>query len=404
MRTFVTALGAVSPYGPGAARLWDAARNGEDALRPVTRFDASPYRNTLGGEVPDHPAFDPLFAQGHDRAVVYVLSALDDALDTAATAASRPPAGKIGIVLGTNFGPMRAGEAAFAHRAAHPDDPAADLSGFLAGSVLDAAADHLRTRGLSVGDDAPRAMLSLSCASGAAALATALAWIRAGYVDTVLAGGFDELSETAFAGLSALRAISRDTVRPFDQGRDGTIFSEGAGVFLLESDAATARRGATPLAVLAGAATNNDAYHMTAPDRSGAGIVAVTRAALDDAGLPPDAIDHVNLHGTGTPYNDQIETLAMKTVFGEHAGAMAFTANKSLFGHAMGAAGALEAAITVCSIRDGCVPPTIRSRTPDPALDIPLVRDRALDRPLRAAQSNSYGLGGTNASVVFARP
>jgi 3-oxoacyl-[acyl-carrier-protein] synthase II len=251
--------------------------------------------------------------------------------------------------------------------------------------------------------DGPDAIVSLSCASGVGALAVALEWMRAGKVDRALAGGFDELSETAFAGLSALRAISRDTIRPFDKDRDGAIFSEGAAVFALESGAAfRARGGDKPLAWLAGRGLTNDAHHMTAPETTGAGVARAMRMAIADAGLPPEAISHVNLHGTGTPYNDKIETLALETVFGAHTAKVVCTANKSLFGHAMGAAGALEAAATVLALRHGLIPPTIHCREKDPALGLD-VAFSPREGDFRAALKNSYGLGGANAVAVLAR-
>lgn len=431
-RVVVTGIGCVSPYGPGRERLWNAAVGGEDGLRPLTRFNASNYRNTLAGEVPDHPAIDALLAQGHPRAVAYVLLAADEALAQAGLPTADGPepvtggAGPVeapALVLGSNFGPMRPGEAAFARRLAHPDNPAADLTAYLSGSVLAALRARLdahweqrsgigatkapeaseRMDGPRAAAPPPEAMLSLSCASGAAALGVALNWLREGRAGVALAGGFDELSETAFAGLSALRAISRDTVRPFDKGRDGTIFAEGAGLFVLETAEHAARRGAAVLAELAGSGLNNDAFHMTAPDQSAAGIARVMRMALADAGLAPGEVDHVNLHGTGTPYNDRIETKAMRDVFGARVAAMRFTANKSLFGHAMGAAGSLEAALTALSLARATIAPTIRSREADPELDLPLVRGAAEAFAMRAALSNSYGLGGANACLAFRR-
>lgn len=232
-------------------------------------------------------------------------------------------------------------------------------------------------------------------------MGVALEWLRLNRVDVVLAGGFDELSETAFAGLSALRAISKDTIRPWDANRDGTLFSEGAGVLVLESETHAAARGARAHAAVLGRGINNDAFHMTAPEKEGKGIVAVMRMALADAGLEPPAVAHLNCHGTGTKYNDMIETTAIQTVFGAHAREMVFTANKSLFGHAMGAAGALEAAATCLSVEHGLVPPTISGDAPDPELDIPLCRHEAKRMEIPVAMTNSYGLGGTNASLVI---
>jgi 3-oxoacyl-(acyl-carrier-protein) synthase len=384
----ITGIGLVSPYGTGAEVFWEGVRAGRSALRPLTRFDAAPYRNHLGGEVPD---VEP--GPG-GRAARYAALAAVEAVRAAGLDASS--AGSLGLVLGTNFGGMSAAESFFAARA-RGEAPRESLRRFLPGDLLRAVRETVPAAG-------PEAVLSLSCASGAAALGTALEWIRLGRAEAVLAGGTDELSETAVAGLSALRAITKETIRPFDAERSGTIFSEGAGVFVVESAAHAARRGAAPVARLLGRGMNNDAFHMTAPDKTGSGIAAVMRMALADAGLAPEAVAHLNCHGTGTKYNDAIETLAVKTVFGAHASRLVLTANKSLFGHAMGAAGALEAAATCFTIRDGLVPPTVNVRARDPELDLDVVLGEARAADIPVAMTNSYGIGGTNASLVLARP
>ncbi len=386
METWITGIGIVSPYGVGREIFWNGVRNGIDALRPIQRFDPSPYRNTLGGEVPD------FHAGGMERAAAFAVQAAREAAEDARLDASES---SLGLILATNFGGTECAEAAFRARALQePASP--DLSAYLPTHTLAAVREALSLAG-------PEAALSLSCASGAAALATALEWIRAGRAALALAGGFDELAESTVAGLSALRAISKDTIRPFDKNRSGTIFSEGAGVFVVESAEHARARGARPYCRLAGRGVNNDAFHMTAPEKTGRGIAAVMRMAMDDAAVEPQSIAHLNCHGTGTRYNDQIETLAIKEVFGAHAGRLVLTANKSLFGHAMGAAGALEAAATCLSIRDSVVPPTIHCKERDPDLDLDVCFDRARPMDIPLAMTNSYGLGGTNASLILMR-
>jgi 3-oxoacyl-[acyl-carrier-protein] synthase II len=239
--------------------------------------------------------------------------------------------------------------------------------------------------------------------------------------ERVVAAGFDELSLYACAGLAALRATSRVGVRPFDRRRDGTLFSEGAGALVVEEEAAARERGAEPLAELAGGALGNDGYHMTAPQKEARGIIALIRSALADAGVAPDDIDHVNLHGTGTRYNDLIETKALKAVVGERAralrepqaagtepvegaGALPVTANKGAMGHAMGAAGALETVAAVLSIREGLIPPTAGLEEQDAECDLSVVRERAHRAPVSNVLKLSYGIGGANAAVVVRRP
>ncbi|MCX7933836.1 MAG: beta-ketoacyl-[acyl-carrier-protein] synthase family protein [Planctomycetota bacterium] len=385
----ITGIGVISPYGRGRQVFWENVKAGRCGLRPVRRFDAAVYRNTLGGEVPDFEV-----AEGQERAAAFAVAAAQEAVaDAGLAAADLQCPVKIGIVLGTNFGGMTAGEAAFRRRIIDGEKPQ-DLTAFQPDFAL-------RQTRQAIGGHGPEACLSLSCASGAAALGTALEWLRCGRCDIVLAGGYDALSESAFAGLSALRAIARDTIRPFDRNRSGSIFSEGAAVLVVESEARARQRGRMPYCRLLGRGINNDAFHMTAPEKTGKGIIAVMRMALADAGVAPEEIAHINLHGTGTPYNDQIETLAIKAVFGEHSKRIVVTANKSLFGHAMGAAGALEAAVTALSIKEGVVPPTIGCQERDPELDLDVCFDTARSLAIPYALSNSYGLGGTNAAVVL---
>jgi 3-oxoacyl-(acyl-carrier-protein) synthase len=246
-------------------------------------------------------------------------------------------------------------------------------------------------------------MLSLSCASGTAALGYGADMIRAGRAVAMLTGGYDAISRFAWCGLSALRTMTRDEIRPFDRTRSGTLFSEGAAALLVEDAGHARARGARVYAEVCGAATNNNAHHLTAPCKDGAGSALVMRAALDDGGVPADEVDHVNAHGTGTPPNDVTETLAIKTVFGARARAVPVTSIKSMTGHMMGAAGSAEAIASILSIRDGIVPPTIHYANPDPECDLDVVANTARRVPVRTVLSNSAGIGGCNAAVVLRR-
>lgn len=384
-------MGAISALGPGVPALWDGLSAGRDALREITLFDASPYRNSRGGEVTGYAA-DP----SNPRALRFLEAAAAEALaDAGLDAGGRVDLERAAILLGTNFGGMSAAERMLApHGGDDAGEEGLDRYNFMCG------ADRIAEK---TGFAGSRTVLSLSCASGTAVLGLAADAIRLGRADVVLTGGFDELSEFCYAGLSALRAITPDVVRPFDKNRKGTMFSEGAGVLILEGADHAAARGARVHAELLGRALNNDAYHMTAPEKQGRGIQAVMRAALRDAGLEPERVDHINTHGTGTPYNDKIETRAIKQVFGPHAAAMPLTAVKSIIGHAMGAAGSLEAICTVQTIREGLIPPTIHFETPDPECDLDYCPGQARAADVRIALSNSYGIGGTNACVVLRR-
>jgi len=389
-RVVVTGMGAIAPNGNSVQEFWEALCAGHYAIEPITRFDASPFRNTRGGEVrhfalPDGDA---------SRGKAYALAAIDQAIGDAGLEGDALAAA--GTVLATNFGGCEHGERFLAARLRGEEPDPAWLDEYDFHAAAKAATERWGMRG-------PSAVLSLSCASGVAAIGYAVDLIREGRCEAAIAGGYDELSRLSYSGLSALRAITPDIIRPFDKNRNGTMFSEGAGVVVVESLDSARARGATIHAEVLGHAMNNDAFHMTAPDQSGKGITAVIQAALDDAGIRPADVQHINAHGTGTPYNDKIETAAIKSVFGDHARDLTITANKSMIGHTCGAAGTLESICTIRTLQTGIVPPTIHLETPDPECDLDYVPTEAREHDVRAALCNSYGIGGTNAAIVLAR-
>jgi 3-oxoacyl-(acyl-carrier-protein) synthase len=386
-RAVITGLGSVSPYGRGVEALWAGLSAGERAIGPVTLFTTEGLRNSLGGEVSGYSP--PSSPDEPTRALRFLLDAIDEAVADAGLGEGGFDPERCGLVVGTNFGGMSAAELALTGRTA-------DLSGYsFAGNTARAAE--------RAGFSGPAITLSLSCASGVAALSVARELVGGGRADVALAAGYDELSLFCFAGLSALRATSTSDITPFDAERSGTIFSEGAGVLVVESEEHAAARGARPLCELAGTAVNNDAYHMTAPEKEGRGIARLMRLAMADAGVGPEDVQHVNLHGTGTKYNDLIETRAIKAVFGEGASRLVLTANKSMLGHSMGAAGAHESICAVKSLLEGLVPPTVGITHPDPECDLDYCADGPRKVQLSCVLKNSYGIGGTNASAVFRR-
>ncbi|MBM4038016.1 MAG: beta-ketoacyl-[acyl-carrier-protein] synthase family protein [Planctomycetes bacterium] len=389
-RLVITGLGAIAPNGNSVAEFWDGLCAGRCALAPITHFDASPFRNANGGEVKGFPLPDPEAS----RAKQYALAAIEQAIADARLEGEGLRSA--GIVLATNFGGCEHGEKLIAAQAhgEEPDPRWLDEFDFQAAVV--AAVKRWGLRG-------PTATLSLSCASGVAAIGYAVDLIREGHCERAIAGGYDELALMSYSGLSALRAITPETIRPFDKSRQGTMFSEGAGVVVVESLESAQVRGAAIHAEVLGHAMNNDAFHMTAPDTSGKGIIAVMRGALDDAGVKPSDVQHVNAHGTGTPYNDKIETAAIKAVFNAHARTLAITANKSMLGHTCGAAGTLESIATIKTLQTGIVPPTIHYETPDPECDLDYVPNQARRCDVRLALCNAYGIGGTNSAIVLAR-
>jgi len=325
----------------------------------------------------------------------YAAAATREAFESSGLAgrASHP---SIAIVLATNFGAAEVGRAICRQIIESGDEFPPDASQWQMQRIADYLAGQLEL-------DGPRLMLSLSCASGVAAIGEGMELIRSGKVQAAIVGGFDELSFYAYTGLSALRAITPDIIRPFDRNRKGTLFSEGAGALVLETEESARRRGAVIYAEAAGCAMNNDAYHMTAPDKSGRGIISVMRKALADSGVNTDEVDHVNAHGTGTQFNDKTETTAIKEIFGERAYRIPVNSMKSMIGHTMGASGALEAIGTILTLRDGIIPPTINLETPDPECDLDYVPGEAREMAVNTALCNSYGFGGTNAAAVFRR-
>ena len=387
-RIVITGMGAVSCLGLGVPAMWDALVNGRCGIRPLKRLNASRHRIAHGGEAPALP--DGTKYAGLDLATRYMLLAAEEAFAQAEL--SPESRDSTALVLGTNFGAMATTEAF--------------LSGALSGELLEClpfADGPAMVVGKQLGLGGVRSTLSLSCASGNAAIGYAADLIRAGRAQAALAGGYDAICELVWAGLGALRAMSSKAVLPFDLRRDGTIFSEGAGALLLESERHALARGARPLAEFLGYATSSNAFHLTHPDPDGGGMARAMGDALGASGIAAEEVDHINAHATGTKPNDKLETAAIKTVFGAHAKRIPVNGVKSVLGHAMGAASALEAIATILTIRDGIVPPTVGLEQPDPECDLDCTPLKARRAAVRTALNNSAGVGGCNAAVIFRR-
>jgi len=394
---YVTGMGVVSCLGSTVPNFWDALCNGDCGMGPITRFDleGSPY--AVGGQA---RGFDALPFEECSLSVgaQYAGEAVAQAVADFPISLRR----KAGLVLATNFGPAELIESY--QRGDEPDGP----DGYSAGVGF--FAEDARRVAHRMGIGGPLLNMSLSCASGNAAIAHALDLIRAGRADAVLACGYDSIARISWAGLGCLRVMSlpRDgsepCVRPFDVNRGGTLFSEGAGCLLLESERSVRERGAeVVLAEVAGAGSNNNAFHLTHADSEGIGTAVAIRMALADAGIEPDAVDHFNAHGTGTKLNDAIESSAMALVFGERAGAIPVTSNKGGVGHGMGAASSFEAISSIMTLREGRIPPTVNhdELAPDCPVDVVSAAPRECD--VRVVLSNSAGIGGSNAAIVLRR-
>jgi 3-oxoacyl-[acyl-carrier-protein] synthase II len=406
-RVAVTGLGVCAPNGVGVPAFWEALAAGRSGIGPITLFDASALRSRIAGEV---RGFDPAARLGPKtvkRSARFTQLALTAALEAAESA--RLPTGEaredVAVVVGSGIGGfdmLMREHTAFLARGPGKYAPLTVpmiIPNMAAGAIA-----------METGCRGPNLCLSTACATGAHSLGTALDLIRDGRADAALAGAAEAtIAPFAVDGYCQLRALStrndepERACRPFDAGRDGFVIAEGAAVLVLEEWERARRRGAAVLAELVGYGLSADGYHQTAPDPDGRGAVRAMRAALADAGLRPEAVDVVNAHGTSTPLNDATETAAVKQVFGAHAYRLAMHATKSMTGHALGAAAALEAVAAVLTLMHGVIHPTVNLETPDPQCDLDYVPHVARAADVRVVMSNAFGFGGHNGVLVFRR-
>lgn len=406
-RVVVTGMGMVTALGHSACDTWDAMVAGKSGLGPVTAFDASAFDSRVGGEVKD---FDPTLymdrkeARRADRFTQFAFVAADEALRQANYTIPEG-ANRVATVIGTAIGGIGVLSEAFGTLA---ERGPGRVSPFLMPMMLsDMASGQLSIR---LGARGVNYCLVSACASGADSLGEAANIIRRGDVDVAIAGGTEAANvPVIYAGFAAAKALSTlnddpgRSSRPFDANRAGFVLGEGAGVMVLESEDHALERGATILAELAGYGATSDAFHVTQPDENGAGASRAMHAALAQAGLEPDGIGYLNAHGTSTAINDRLETLAIKKVFGDYAYELPVSSTKSMIGHLLGAAGAVEAIVSVMALRANTIPPTINYDTPDPDCDLDYVPNVARATPLTAVMSNSLGFGGHNSSLVFSQ-
>lgn len=407
-RVFVTGMGVITPIGSGVDAFWEALLAGRSGAGPIASFDVSSYPVRIAAQVRDFEPTKYMDARGVPRADRFTQMALGAAVlafEDAALEGSVDPE-RCGVIVGSGIGGLATIEE---QDAALQNGGPRRVSPFMVPRLMPngaAAAIAMRfgLTGLNYG-------VVSACATGAHALGAALDTIRLGRADVMLAGGSEAaltpLALAAFARMGALSTRNDEpqrASRPFDKDRDGFVFGEGAGVLVLESERSARSRGATVLAELAGFGASSDAFHVTQPDPEGRGAVRAMRAALADARVEPGDVDHINAHGTSTPYNDRIETIAIKEALGNEAKRIPVTSTKSQTGHLLGAAGAVEATACVLAMRHSTIPGTINLDTPDPDCDLDYVGDGPRTQPVRVALSNSFGFGGQNACLVFKEP
>jgi 3-oxoacyl-[acyl-carrier-protein] synthase II len=404
----VTGVGLVSPLGIGTEETWQGLLAGRSGAGPITLFDPSHHTTRFACEV---KGFDPLAwlekkdVKKVDRFIQFAVAAADLAMKDAAFAVAPAEAGRVGVFIGSGIGGFATIERE--HEALLKGGPRRISPFFIPAVIINLASGWVSIR---TGAKGPNSATATACASGAHAVGDSFRLIQHGDADAMIAGGSEAaITPLGVGGFCAMRALStrndapEKASRPFDKDRDGFVIGEGAGILLLEELEHARRRGAKIYAEIVGYGTSGDAYHISAPSEDGAGAVRVMRATLEDAGVPPSVVDYINVHGTSTPRGDAVETIATKTVFGDHARKLALSSTKSMTGHLLGASGGLEAGITALALRDQVLPPTINHDTPDPECDLDCVPNRARKAELRYAISNSFGFGGTNGALLLKR-
>jgi len=406
-RVVVTGLGTVCPVGNDVPTTWQALLDGRSGITRITKFDMEPFDVDIGGEVRDFHPEEVIPTKELRRMSVpsrYAVVAAQEATADAGLVIDGSNAEEVGVIFGSAGGGYHLileQQHVFETRGARRVSP------FLISHMLpDASSGHIA---IMLGARGVNMSPASACSTGTAAVGEGMEAIRRGDARVIVAGGTDEpILPVVFAGFQALRGLATHddpakACRPFDAERNGFVVGEGAAALVLESVASAKERGAEIYAEVVGYGSSNDAHDMEAPHDSARGPAQSMAMALRKSGLPAEEIDYINPHGTGTPLNDKIETAAIKQVFGEHAYDLAISSTKSMVGHLMGGAGALEALATVKTMKEGMIPPTINYETPDPECDLDYVPNVARQAEVRAALSNSVGLGGHNASVVFRR-
>ena len=407
-RVVVTGLGIVSPLGTGVEKNWQAILEGRSGIRKITRFASDGFASRIAGEVPDFKAEDFIDAKEikkMDLFIQYALGAAAMAVEDSGLKIEGEFAEEVGVIIGVGLCGLDTIEVT--HKALLDGGPRKISPFFIPKVISNLAAGHIAIR---YGAKGVNWTPTSACASGTHAIGEAYHLIRRGMQDAVIAGGAESvITPLGVGGFSSMKALStrndepERASRPFDKERDGFVVGEGSGVLILEEREQALKRGAKIYAEVIGYAANGDAYHMTAPSPEGEGAARCMRLALKDAGIAPSDIDYINAHGTSTEYNDANETTAIKTVFGEQAAKLAVSSTKSMTGHLLGAAGAVEGVYSVLALRDGVLPPTINYENPDPACDLDYVPNKARKAAIEVALSNSFGFGGTNACAIFRR-
>jgi 3-oxoacyl-[acyl-carrier-protein] synthase II len=407
-RVVVTGIGLVSSLGIGTESNWAALVSGTSGVNTISKFDASQFATRIAGEV---RGFDPLqFIEKKDVKkmdvfIQYAIAASQFAMDDASLQITPELAPNAGVFIASGIGGFTTIERE--HKALLDGGPRKISPFFIPSAIINLAAGQVSIR---FGAKGPNSATCTACSASAHAIGDAYEIIRRADADVMIAGGSEAaITPMGIGGFGALRALSTRNdepsraSRPFDRDRDGFVVGEGAGVLILEELGCAVRRGARIYAELVGYGMSADAYHITAPSEDGEGPLRVMGRAMKSAGIEPSQVSYINAHGTSTPHGDKVETLAIKRCFGDHAASLMVSSTKSMTGHLLGAAGGLEAGVTVLAVHHQLVPPTINLDCPDPDCDLDYVPNRAREVAMEYALSNSFGFGGTNAALLFKR-
>jgi 3-oxoacyl-[acyl-carrier-protein] synthase II len=405
-RVVVTGVGVVSALGTGNEKNWTALMEGQSGISRITRFDASDLPSQIAGEVPDFIAeefIDKKEIKKMDLFIQYAIGAADIAMKDSGLVVNEEIAERVGVLVGAGLGGLPAIEK---YHQAYLEGGYKKLSPFFIPMlIINLAPGHISMR---YGAKGPNLSSVSACATGTHSIGDAFRMIQRGDADAMIAGGSEStITPLGIGGFNVMKALSTRNddptaaSRPFEKGRDGFVMAEGAGILILEEYEFAKARGARIYAEISGYGLTGDAYHLTAPAPGGEGAARCIKMALATAGVNADEVDYVNAHGTSTPFNDLYETMAIKTALGDHARKIMVSSTKSMTGHCLGAAGGVEAVYTVLAIDRGAVPPTINYEEPDPECDLDYVPNQARQAQVNVALSNSFGFGGTNATLLF---
>jgi len=405
-RVVITGIGLVTPLGTGTEKTWDGILKGRSAVRRISLFDSANLPSQIAGEVTDFNVdsfIETKEQKKMDRFIQFALAAASMAMEDSGFKITRENAQRVGVIVGSGIGGLPAIERftlTLFNKGFRRISPF-----FIPMSIVNLASGQISIR---FGARGPNSAVATACASGTHSIGDAFRLIQHGVADAMITGGAEAtITPVGIAGFSAMKALStrnnepERASRPFDRDRDGFVMGEGAGILILEELGQALKREARIYAEVIGYGMTSDAYHITSPPPDGKGAAQCMRAALEDAGIRPEEVNYINAHGTSTKHGDEIETLAIKNVFGEHAYRLCVSSTKSMIGHLLGASGGVEAAITALSIYNNIAPPTINLDNPDEGCDLEYIPYRAKPLDINIAMSNSFGFGGTNACIIL---